>query len=152
MLLLVPISLGAERGRGKLIAPEATGFVQMAASEKIRNVGPRSAAWLRQVGVRNIDDLREMGAIEVFARVVKAGFKPSLNLLYAMAGAEDDCHWTALSDERKAVLIQAAEDIQGVAKAKRKALAMGRDPRVVAEMEYNPEPSAESEAGGEEEG
>lgn len=119
----------------------------MAASEKIRNVGPRSAAWLRQVGIRNIDDLREMGCIEVYARVVKAGFKPSLNLLYAMAGAEDDCHWTALSDERKAVLVQVSEDIQGAAKARRKALAMGRDPRQTVAAVYSTEPeSAESES------
>jgi len=117
----------------------------MAASEKIRNVGPRSAAWLRQVGIRNIDDLREMGCIEVYARVVKAGFKPSLNLLYAMAGAEDDCHWTALSDERKAVLVQASGDIQGAAKARRKALAMGRDPRQTVAAVYSTEPEHSDE-------
>ena len=35
----------------------------------------------------------------------RAGFRPSLNLLYSMAGAIDDCHWTDLSAERKSGLI-----------------------------------------------
>ncbi|MCB1629170.1 MAG: TfoX/Sxy family protein [Xanthomonadales bacterium] len=100
----------------------------MTASEKIRNVGPRSAAWLRQVGVRNTEELKAMGSVEVFRRIVKAGFKPSLNLLYAMAGAEDDCHWTALDEDRKAALILAAEQINTEAKVRRKAHALGRDP------------------------
>lgn len=100
----------------------------MAASEKIRNVGPRSAAWLRQVGVRTTEELKAMGCVEVYRRIVRAGFKPSLNLLYAMAGAEDDCHWTALDDDRKASLVQAAEEINAEAKVRRKAHALGRDP------------------------
>ena len=72
---------------------------------KIRNVGPKSAAWLRQVGVRTIEDLTRVGPVEVFLKVKRAGFRPSLNLLYAMAGAIDDCHWTDLTEERKAALM-----------------------------------------------
>ncbi|MCB1643077.1 MAG: hypothetical protein KDI37_15215, partial [Xanthomonadales bacterium] len=49
-------------------------------------------------------------------------------LLYAMAGAEDDCHWTALDEDRKAALILAAEQINTEAKVRRKAHALGRDP------------------------
>ena len=74
-------------------------------AEKIRNVGPKSAAWLRQVGVRTIDDLRLGGPVETFLKVKRAGFRPSLNLLYSMEGALVDCHWTDLSDERKQQLV-----------------------------------------------
>lgn len=81
---------------------------------KIRNVGPKSAAWLRQVGVRTIEDLTRVGPVEVFLKVKRAGFRPSLNLLYAMAGAIDDCHWTDLSDERKAALMSALESSESV--------------------------------------
>lgn len=76
---------------------------------KIRNVGPKSAAWLRQVGVRSHEDLVRIGAVEAFLKVKRAGFRPSLNLLYSMAGALDDCHWTDLDEVRKAELIQALE-------------------------------------------
>ena len=60
----------------------------MPPSEKIRNVGPKSAAWLRQIGIRTEEDLRKFGAVEAYRRVKLAGFKPTLNLLYSMAGAE----------------------------------------------------------------
>lgn len=81
----------------------------MAVPPKIRNVGPKSAAWLRQVGVRSIDDLRNVGVVETFMKVKRAGFRPSLNLLYAMQGALDDCHWADLSEEVKSSLVLAAE-------------------------------------------
>jgi len=84
----------------------------MAAKEtpgKIRNVGPKSAAWLRQVGVRTQDDLTRLGAVEAFMKVKRAGFRPSLNLLYALEGALADCHWADLPDERKAALLAGAE-------------------------------------------
>ncbi len=78
-------------------------------SEKIRNIGPKSAAWLRQVGVRTQEDLERLGAVEAFMKVKRAGFKPSLNLLYALEGALANCHWAELPDERKAALVLAAE-------------------------------------------
>ncbi len=98
----------------------------MAASEKIRNVGPKSAAWLRQVGIRTEADLRAIGAVAAYRKVKVAGFKPTLNLLYSMAGAEDDCHWTQLSDDRKASLLAAAEAIDQEMAARKTAKRMGQ--------------------------
>lgn len=72
---------------------------------KIRNVGPKSAAWLRQVGIKSDEEVRAIGALETFMKVKRAGFKPSLNLLYALEGAVLDCHWTALTAERKSELV-----------------------------------------------
>ena len=57
---------------------------------KLRNIGPKSAAWLRQVGLHTPEELAEAGPIEAFMRVKRAGFKPSLNLLYALEGALRD--------------------------------------------------------------
>lgn len=81
-------------------------------SEKIRNVGPKSAAWLRQVGVRTQEDLARLGAVEAFMKVKRAGFKPSLNLLYALEGALANCHWAELPEERKTALVLAAESAE----------------------------------------
>lgn len=79
---------------------------------KIRNVGPKSAAWLRQVGVRTTEDLVRVGPVEAFLKVKRAGFRPSLNLLYSMAGALADCHWADLPEERKQELIAALESAE----------------------------------------
>ena len=80
-----------------------------ATAPKLRNIGPKSAAWLRQVGLRTFEDLASIGAVEAFMRVKRAGFKPSLNLLYALEGALLDCHWQQVPDERRSELVLAAE-------------------------------------------
>ena len=78
-------------------------------AEKLRNIGPKSMAWLRQTGVRTLDDLKSVGALSAFVRVKRAGFRPSLNLLYALEGAILDCHWQEIPDARRAQLIADAE-------------------------------------------
>ena len=72
---------------------------------KLRNIGPKSAAWLRQVGLRSAEDLAAVGAAAAFAKVKRAGFKPSLNLLYSLEGALQDCHWQDVPEARRQVLI-----------------------------------------------
>ena len=77
---------------------------------KLRNIGPKSAAWLRQTGIRSQEDLESVGALAAFVRVKRAGFKPSLNLLYALEGAILGCHWLEIPDERRSELVLAAGD------------------------------------------
>ena len=76
---------------------------------KMRNIGPKSAAWLRQVGLHTEADLVAAGAVEAFMRVRRAGFKPSLNMLYALEGALRDCHWQEVPEARRAELVAAVE-------------------------------------------
>jgi DNA transformation protein len=79
------------------------------AAPKIRNIGPKSMAWLRQTGVRTLEDLQAVGALAAFVRIKRAGFRPSLNMLYALEGAILGCHWQEIPDARRAELVQAAE-------------------------------------------
>lgn len=80
-----------------------------AATPKLRNIGPKSAAWLRQVGLRTEADLVAVGPVEAFMRVRRAGFKPTMNLLYALEGALCDCHWQDVPEPRRQQLAQEAE-------------------------------------------
>lgn len=75
----------------------------------LRNIGPKSAAWLRQVGLRSQEDLRQAGAVEAFMRVRRAGFRPTLNLLYALEGALQDQHWQSLPREHRDALAAEVE-------------------------------------------
>lgn len=77
--------------------------------EKMRNIGPKSTAWLRQVGLHTRADLEAAGPVEAYMRVRRAGFRPSLNLLYALEGALRDCHWQEVPDDRRKALVDAAE-------------------------------------------
>ena len=81
----------------------------MSTGPKLRNIGPKSAAWLRQVGLRSLDDVAAIGAVDAYMKVRRAGFKPSLNLLYALEGALVDCHWQEIPETRRNELVQAAE-------------------------------------------
>ncbi|WP_045737516.1 TfoX/Sxy family protein [Xanthomonas sp. MUS 060] len=76
---------------------------------KLRNIGPKSTAWLRQVGVHTFQDLAAIGAIGAFLRVKRAGFKPTLNLLYSLEGALRDCHWQELPAARRTQLLSELE-------------------------------------------
>ena len=92
---------------------------------KMRNIGPKSAAWLRQVGLRSLEDLASAGTVEAFMRVKRAGFKPGLNLLYAIEGALLDCHWQEVPEERRHELIAAAEAAIALLPPPRKRPAAG---------------------------
>jgi DNA transformation protein len=81
----------------------------LSTTPKLRNIGPKSAAWLRQVGLRSHQDVAAVGAVDAYMKVRRAGFKPSLNLLYALEGALLDCHWQEVPDARRQELVQAAE-------------------------------------------
>ena len=76
---------------------------------KLRNIGPKSAAWLRQVGLRSLEDVAAIGPVDAFMKVRRAGFKPSLNLLYSLEGALQDCHWQEVPEARRLVLVAELE-------------------------------------------
>ena len=85
----------------------------MTDAPKLLNIGGKSAAWLRQVGLRTWDDVNAIGAVESFLRVKRAGFRPSLNLLYALEGALVGCHWQQVDINRRTEL--AAQAAAGAA-------------------------------------
>lgn len=66
---------------------------------QLRNLGPVSTRWLASVGIRRRADLIRLGPVEAFLRVKAAGHKPTLNLLWALAGAERGLRWNKLSEE-----------------------------------------------------
>jgi hypothetical protein len=79
------------------------------AAPRLRNIGPKSAAWLRQVGLRTLEDLAAAGPVDAYMRVRRAGFRPGLNLLYAIEGALNDTHWQEVPEARRVELVAAAE-------------------------------------------
>lgn len=77
--------------------------------QKLRNIGPKSAAWLRQVGLHTEEDIAAVGTVEAFMRIKRAGFKPTLNLLYSLEGALLGCHWQEVPESRRTQLVAEAE-------------------------------------------
>ncbi len=73
----------------------------------LKNLGPKSAERIVAVGIVEPDQLRQLGAAEVFHRV-EANFpnNTSLNLLWALQGAIMELDWRAIPDEIKQSLIE----------------------------------------------
>jgi DNA transformation protein and related proteins len=116
----------------------------MSSNDKLKNVGPKSAAWLRQVGVRTQAELETLGSVAAFIKVKRAGFRPSLNLLYALEGALLGCHWQQVPEERRGELLVAAEAASLLLPLpKNKRLAIGGEVRDVT-----PASGADSDEGG----
>ena len=71
---------------------------------KLRNLGPQSADMLMLAGIQTREQLKQLGPAPAYLAVKQAGLKPSLNLLWAIAGAVKDTHWAKLSPEYKQAL------------------------------------------------
>ncbi len=95
--------------------------------DRLSNIGPKSAAWLRQVGIRTIEDVRAIGALAAYLKVKRAGFKPGLNVLYALIGAEREQPMNSLTPEEKAALVLEVAAFDEAQKQARKQIFEVRD-------------------------
>ena len=77
-----------------------------AASEvgRMRNLGPASERMLNAIGIHTAAELREIGAVNAYRLLALRGYRPSLNLVWAIEAALTDTHWADLPDETKARL------------------------------------------------
>jgi DNA transformation protein and related proteins len=69
----------------------------------LKNLGPQSEDWLNAIGIYSKNDLKKVGPKRAFELVKRAGFHPSINLLYALIGAINGQHWI---DVAKSVKIE----------------------------------------------
>jgi DNA transformation protein and related proteins len=70
----------------------------------LRNLGPSSAAWLRDAGIRTIRDLEKHGPVAAYQFVKQKYPAATLNLLWALAAGLLNQDWRELSDEQKEAL------------------------------------------------
>ena len=78
---------------------------------ELKNIGKTSAQWLNAVGIRTIDQLRTTGSVASYCKIRDRGFKVSKVLLYALAGALNDAHWSELTNDQKNSLLQEVDKI-----------------------------------------
>lgn len=74
----------------------------------LRNLGPRSAAMLRDAGIATEAELRALGAAEAFRRVRAVAPRASRNLLWALAAGLQGRDWRDLAPVEKRALLDAA--------------------------------------------
>jgi DNA transformation protein and related proteins len=69
--------------------------------ENLRNLGPASAAWLREIGVGNVAELTRLGPALAYRLVKQKQARVSLNLLWAIAAGLADRDWRELTADEK---------------------------------------------------
>jgi transcriptional regulator with XRE-family HTH domain len=94
----------------------------------LRNLGMKSEQILADIGIYTADELRRQGAVRTFAELKRAGMSPSLNMLWALAGALDPwpegTHWREIArGEARLSLLLAVEDLENAALAAHHAAA-----------------------------
>src|SRR5687767_11572081 len=67
--------------------------------DNLPNLGPSSAAWLREAGVRTITDLERQGPVAAYRRVKERWPQATLNLLWALEAGLLGKDWRELSEE-----------------------------------------------------
>ncbi|MFN5973404.1 MAG: TfoX/Sxy family DNA transformation protein [Planctomyces sp.] len=77
--------------------------------ETLRNLGPQSCRWLREVGIHTISQLRQIGPVGAFQLVRRKSPRTSINLLWAIAAALADIDWRKLPADTKRQLRKDAE-------------------------------------------
>jgi len=78
----------------------------------MRNLGPVTERWCNKVGVMNRGDLEETGSLATYVAVIKAGWSPNLNLLWALEGALLDLDILKLPPPVKDSLLQRLERLE----------------------------------------
>ena len=78
----------------------------------LRGLGVKSEETLAKVNISSVDSLREVGAVAAFYRLKVAGFRPSLNFLYAMMGGLTDRSWLEVAHTEREQLLAELESIE----------------------------------------
>jgi len=85
----------------------------------LRNLGPQAERMLAGVGIRSVEDLRRVGALEAYLAVRRSAQTRSLNLLWALVGALEpwpegrDWREVAASEARLPLMLQVEESEEG---------------------------------------
>lgn len=80
---------------------------------KLKNLGPKTSAWLNDIGIYTLEDIEALGVAEVYKRLKEAyPHKVSLNALYGLQAAVLGIPWLALPPDMKAELKAQVEDLR----------------------------------------
>lgn len=71
----------------------------------VSGLGPASAALLARVGVHDAATLRQRDAFDLYAALKRIAPRTSLNMLYALIGAQEWLDWRVVARERRSALL-----------------------------------------------
>jgi len=81
-------------------------------SSTLRNLGPVTQHWLESIKLGSPKALRRVGAVAAYVRLKRSRPGVSINALYALVGALEDCDWITIRRTRKLELALQVEDYE----------------------------------------
>jgi DNA transformation protein and related proteins len=79
--------------------------------DQLRGLGPKSRDMLRQAGIVHARQVHEGDPVALWLRVKAVWPQASLNLLYALAGAQEDRDWREVMRERRTEFLLRLDDL-----------------------------------------
>jgi hypothetical protein len=89
----------SRRGRGSASKPATR-------PPGLEGLGPFSLRILAAAGIQSRADLDRVGPVAAFLSAKQLNAKVSFNLLWGLAGAYTNTHWTELTDEYRSALLR----------------------------------------------
>ena len=90
--------------------PSAPAVTDDCELSRLPNLGRTTVMWLRAVGIRDTDSLRERGAPEAYLAMRRRGFRVTNAVLYSLAGALSGRPWRDFANSEKASLRKAVAE------------------------------------------
>jgi DNA transformation protein len=78
---------------------------------QLKGLGPKSQAMLLQVGILSVEQFMATDPFAIYAQLHVTIPNLSLNMLYAMIGAQEDVHWQLIKAERKTEILLRLDDM-----------------------------------------
>ena len=78
---------------------------------QLKGLGPKSQAMLAQVGIVSVEQFMATDPFVIYAQLHAIIPNLSLNMLYAMMGAQENVHWQMIKAERKIEILMRLDDI-----------------------------------------
>jgi len=74
--------------------------------ETLPNLGKTTVMWLRAIGIRNVESLRDRGIYWAFERMQARGFRVTTAVLFSLEGALQERPWRSFSANEKDALLK----------------------------------------------
>lgn len=81
--------------------------------DNLPNLGPSSASWLREAGIKTIADLEQFGSVAAYKLTKQKHPEATLNLLWAVEAGLLGKDWRSLSEPEKERLLRELHAIDG---------------------------------------
>jgi DNA transformation protein len=77
----------------------------------LRGLGPKSLALLAEAGITSAEQLRAADALQLFLQLKGRSSGVTLNMLYALIGAQENRDWREIARERRTELLLRLEEL-----------------------------------------